>query len=160
MTEVDTIRFIDRGKLDVSRYNSCIDSASNGLIYAYTFYLDFTAHTWGALVLNDYQAVMPLPYRKKLGICYLYQPLLTAQLGVFGKEITEQMVHAFLSSVPSYFKLWEFPLNYAIVSRYLILIFFKGSIMCWTFLRDMRCCIKITGKMHSAISGNLFSMDV
>ncbi len=113
MEEGRTIAFLNRNKLDATKYNRCIDTASNGLIYGYTYYLDFTAHLWGALVLNDYEAVMPLPYRKKFGIYYVYQPFLTAQLGVFGKEVTQAVVQEFLRAVPAYFKFWEFSLNYA-----------------------------------------------
>ena len=66
---------------------------------------------WDALVMNDYEAVMPLPHRKKLSIHYLYQPFLTPVLGVFGKNISEQLVCNFLEAIPEFFKLWDISLN-------------------------------------------------
>jgi hypothetical protein len=81
------------------------------LIYAYSFYLDHSADNWDALVLNDYEAVMPLPWRKKFRIYYLYQPYFIAQLGVFGRNITADLLEEFLKAIPSKFKLWEFSLN-------------------------------------------------
>jgi hypothetical protein len=100
-----------RNEIDIAKWDECIDKASNGLIYAYSLYLDHSADNWDALVLNDYEAVMPLPWRKKFGIYYLYQPYFTAQLGVFGQNITDDLFERFLSAVPSKFRLWEFSFN-------------------------------------------------
>jgi len=44
------------------------------------------ADQWDALVLNDYEAVMPLTWNKKYGIHYLFQPFFCASLGVFAKK--------------------------------------------------------------------------
>ena len=69
------------------------------------------AGTWDAIILNDYEAVMPLPWRKKWGIHYIYQPFLTAQLGLFGHDLSSQLLTNFLDAIPKKFRLWEFPLN-------------------------------------------------
>jgi hypothetical protein len=100
-----------RNEINIIKWNQCIDNASNGLIYAYSFYLDHSADNWDALVLNDYEALMPLPWRKKFGIYYLYQPYFTAQLGVFGQNITADLLQEFLRAIPSKFRLWQFSLN-------------------------------------------------
>ena len=112
MAELFNIQFINREKIDTVKWNNCIDRADNGLIYSYSFYLDHMAKQWDALVLDDYAAVMPLTWNKKYSIAYLYQPFLTAQLGVFGKNITAEILEAFLDSVPSKFKYWDFYLNH------------------------------------------------
>lgn len=85
--------------------------ASNGLIYAYSFYLDAMSESWDALILNDYEMVMPLTWKKKYTIYYLYQPFYTASLGVFGNDISAQMVKLFLENIPAKFKYWDFYLN-------------------------------------------------
>ncbi|HEU4902656.1 MAG TPA: hypothetical protein VFT06_07675, partial [Flavisolibacter sp.] len=81
-------------------------------MYAYSFYLDTMTGDWDALVLNDYEAVMPLPWRRKWGISYLYQPFLTAQLGVFGNGLSAETVASFLRAVPAKFRYWDFSLNH------------------------------------------------
>ena len=86
-------------------------NAANGLIYAYSYYLDHMAKHWDALVLNDYEAVMPLTWNRKYGIYYLYQPFLTAQLGVIGKKITKEITEAFLQAIPKKFQFVEINLN-------------------------------------------------
>ncbi len=108
----DTIQYLRRHQISDAVWNACIDSALNGLVYGYTWYLDAMADDWDGLVLNDYEAVMPLPWRKKWGVAYLYQPFLIAQGGVFGKGITAQVLTAFLQAVPKQFRYWDISLNH------------------------------------------------
>lgn len=112
MAEPFNIQYIIRDKIDTAKWDKCIDTSGNGLIYAYSFYLDHMAKQWDGLVLNDYEAVMPLTWNKKYGIAYLYQPFLAAQLGAFGKNISTEMLEAFLNAIPSQFKYWDFYLNH------------------------------------------------
>ena len=98
-------------EIETGKWNQCIDKAPNGLVYAYSFYMDFMADHWDAIILNDYEVVMPLPWRKKFGFHYLYQPAFTAQLGIFGNNLTREIAESFLKAIPSRYKLWEFPLN-------------------------------------------------
>lgn len=67
---------------------------------------------WDGLVLNDYEAVMPLTWKRKGGIHYLYQPFFTACLGVFGQQITPPLLEAFLNAVPKKFKYCDIYLNH------------------------------------------------
>lgn len=112
MTSTNKIQYVERKDIDEDRWNARIDTASNGLIYAYAFYLDAMSTNWDALVYNDYEAVMPLPWRKKWGIHYIYQPPFTAQLGVFGTNISASLFEAFLQSIPARFKYIDCPLNH------------------------------------------------
>jgi hypothetical protein len=113
MSEPGNIQYLSHQQIDKTKWDRCIDNAGNGLIYAYSFYLDHMAKHWDALVLNDYEAVMPLTWKKKYGICYLYQPFLTAQLGIFGSQITGKIVSSFINSIPRKFQLVEIALNHA-----------------------------------------------
>jgi hypothetical protein len=112
MHERNQIYYKQRNEIDIHKWDECITKASNGLIYAYSFYLDHVADNWDALILNDYEAVMPLPWRKKFGIYYLYQPSFAAQLGLFGNTITKDLFENFLKAVPAKFKLWELSFNH------------------------------------------------
>jgi lipid II:glycine glycyltransferase (peptidoglycan interpeptide bridge formation enzyme) len=112
MEPTNQIRYLERKEIDAKKWNDCIDKSSNGLIYAYTYYLDHMCENWSALVLDDYAAVMPLPWRKKWTVFYLYQPFLTAQLGIFGNELNDLVAERFLNAVPQKFSYWEFSLNH------------------------------------------------
>ena len=108
---IHAIQYLQREQVDVVKWNRCIDGATNGLIYAYSFYLDHMGKHWDALVMGDYEAVMPLTWNKKYGIRYLYQPAFTASLGVFGNSLTEEKINLFIASIPSKFRLIEISLN-------------------------------------------------
>ena len=111
MSGQQNIKYLTHYQIDKKKWDTCIDNSSNGLIYGYSFYLDQMAKQWDALVMNDYETVMPLTWNKKYGIRYLYQPFLTAQLGIFGNNITRETVSSFLQAIPSKFKYWDFYLN-------------------------------------------------
>lgn len=111
MPAESNIQFIPHRLIDKSKWDRCIDNAGNGLIYAYSFYLDIMAQKWDALVLNDYEIVMPLTWNKKYGIAYLYQPFLTAQLGIFGNGITEKIAGTFIQTAAGRFRFTDISLN-------------------------------------------------
>lgn len=98
------IRFVKKNQIDQDKYNQCIANALQTRIYAHTWYLDVVANDWSALILDDYDAVMPLPIYSKLGIKYISQPFFTQQLGVFSKQaITEDIFDEFLKNIPKRF---------------------------------------------------------
>jgi hypothetical protein len=107
------IQYLSHQAIDKKKWDDCITGSTNGLIYGYTYYLDHMAKHWDALVMGDYEAVMPLTWNRKWGIHYLYQPFLTAQLGVFGKLVSPELLESFLQAVPSRFRYWDFYLNHA-----------------------------------------------
>ena len=96
------IFYLEQENIDKQKWDDCIDKAGNGLIYAYSFYLDCMSKHWGALILGDYEAVMPLTWNKKYGICYLYQPFFAAHLGIFGNNLSQTTVKTFLESICLY----------------------------------------------------------
>jgi len=106
-----TITYVTRANVNAAKWDACISQSSNGLIYGYSFYLDKMCMHWDALILDDYHAVMPLSWNKKAGIYYLYQPAFTPNLGVFGNQLTREMVLQFIHSIPGKFQLVEINLN-------------------------------------------------
>jgi hypothetical protein len=112
MTTPFHIHFLLHQQIDKKKWDDCIANAANGLIYGYSIYLDAMSDNWDALVLNDYEAVMPLTWKKKYGIHYLYQPFLTAQAGLFGNTISAALLNEFLKAIPKKFKYWDICLNH------------------------------------------------
>lgn len=81
------IKRVSRKKLDVDKYTECLKKSVNYRIYAEVFYLDtLVGNNWDCYVLNDYEAIMPLPYVKKFGFKFIVQPTYCQQLGVFHQE--------------------------------------------------------------------------
>lgn len=105
------IKYLQHKEIDKTKWDACIAHAPNGLIYGYSYYLDAMAKHWDALVFMDYEAVMPLTWNKKYSLYYLYQPAFTASLGVFGKDLNEELVTDFIKTIPPKYKLIEISLN-------------------------------------------------
>lgn len=107
------IRYLTHIEIDKSKWDQCIDKAANKLIYAYSTYLDAMADQWDAIVMGDYEIVMPLTWRNKFGIKYLYQPAFVQQLGLFSnRAIDNTIVEAFLELAYSKFQFAEINLNF------------------------------------------------
>jgi hypothetical protein len=99
------IVYVNRENVDLDKYDACLQKAVNSRIYAFSWYLDIVAENWGVLVLEDYKAVMPVPWRSKYFIKYIYPPCWTQQLGVFGAEfISEELMQDFIKAIPRKFK--------------------------------------------------------
>lgn len=111
MSDLNKIYYVPHDRLDKEKWDRCIDTAHNGLVYAYSFYLDHMAKHWDALVMNDYDAVMPLTWNKKYSVKYLYQPFLAAQLGVFSKNIPLVDTGRFIAAIPDSFRYIDILLN-------------------------------------------------
>ncbi len=79
------ITILPSKKIDTKKWDQCVANYSNGLIYSTSLYLNTMAKKWHGLVIDDYSAIMPLPWKRKLGIRYGYTPPFIQQLGLTGK---------------------------------------------------------------------------
>lgn len=106
------IRYYSHKNIDKEKWNHCIAHSANELIYAYSWYLDVVSPGWDAIVLDEYRAVMPLPWSEKYGIKYLLPPLFTQQLGIFSTDLpSEELTHQFIEMVPAKFRYMQVHLN-------------------------------------------------
>ena len=112
------VRYLKRQDIDTVRWDDCIHKASNGLIYGCRVYLDHMARgDWDALIYGNYEAVMPLPWRRKFSIRYIYQPPFTQQGGIFFlpaiSALIPDLIDSFLKELRANFRFSEIFLNYA-----------------------------------------------
>ncbi len=108
---MSAIEFISRTKINEQKWDTCVQQADNSLPYALSWYLDAVSENWDALVLNNYEAVMPLVWLRKLGVPCLYQPYYCQQLGVFGKNISSDILKQFLQQAALKFPYTHINLN-------------------------------------------------
>ncbi len=107
------IRFIKHNELDTDKWNACIRRSINCMPYAFTWYLDIVVAEWDALVLNDYEAVFPLPKKNKFSITYSSTPFWVQQLGLFSKTNSGlQRIEDFIRAIPKEYRFLELNLNY------------------------------------------------
>lgn len=86
-----TVQILPSCSIGYQQWDHCIQQQTNGLIYANTTYLNALSTQWYGIVVNDYEAVMPLPIRKKWGIRYAYTPAFIQQLGLVGDSRSVSM---------------------------------------------------------------------
>jgi hypothetical protein len=110
------ISYLENKEIDYAKWDFCLSESSNRLVYANSWYLDLVCDDWDALVLNDYEAVMPLPKRKKWGIQYVYQPFFCQQLGIFSNQ-SGLDVDVFLEAIPKHFKYVELNISQDLNSK-------------------------------------------
>ncbi len=106
------IRYIKRNEIDTKKWDACIARSVNGIVYAYSWYLDIVAIEWDALVGDDYKTVFPLVYGNKYGFNYLYQPPFAQQLGLFSMgPLSEKLLKRFTDLATQKFRYINIHLN-------------------------------------------------
>ncbi len=104
------VRYIKNKDIDPVKWDTCIKNSPNRLGYATSWHLGHATEMWDALVMGDYEFVMPLPVRSKWGIKYVYQPFLCQQLGIFPPP-PEKIAEQFYSVLVKVFKYFEIQIN-------------------------------------------------
>lgn len=106
------IRYLQRRQIDDEQWNRVIAASPYEGIYPYTWYLDACADHWGGLVMDRYECIMPVAYRKKIGMKYTYQPLYCQQLGVFSAApVDPEISRMFLHALQKQFRMGDYALN-------------------------------------------------
>ena len=104
------IKYIKHTEINKEKWDNCISSSHNKVIYALSWYLDAVSPKWSALVEDDYKTVMPISHNKKYGVNYAYQALFAQQLGVFSKDkVDASLCKLFVDAIPQ--KFYEINLN-------------------------------------------------
>lgn len=107
------MEFLLSHQIDKDRWDRIVDQSPNGRIYGYSWYLGGLADNWGALVEGDYEYIMPIPYSRKYGIYYSFNPSYVQQIGIYSDkhEVTEEVYARFLRSIPRKIKLVDLSIS-------------------------------------------------
>ena len=83
-------RFIRHQDIDPVLWDRAVRGSSTPTALATFRYLDLLADgRWNAVVEDDYRAVLPLPWRARLGVPYIYTPFFLHRMGVFAPHPTD-----------------------------------------------------------------------
>lgn len=108
------IRFVKHQNIDPAKWDNAVRHALFSTVFASYNFLDVIsgdAH-WNALIEDDYLGVMPLPYRSKCGIPYVYTPFFLPQMGIFSADPTdENRIFSFLKAIPEQYRQVDLLLN-------------------------------------------------
>lgn len=99
-------------KIDRAKWDACVGRSRNALIYGTSVWLDHLADNWWGIVFNDYEMVMPVPWRSKFGVRYSYHVPFIQQLGIFcGKKNPDE--NLFVQSLFSICRYGDYPFNFS-----------------------------------------------
>lgn len=99
------IKYYRHNKIDLLKWDRCIASSLNSSSYAYSWYLDIVSEGWEAIIVDDYEIVMPLPAVFKYGSLEIRQPRLTPFLGIFTKKIlSTDIIEKIISEIPGRYR--------------------------------------------------------
>jgi len=109
------IRFVEHNDVDTEKWDRCIKRAINSTPYAFSWYLDIVVSHWNALILNDYEAVFPLPTKRKWGVQYAFTPFWVQQLGLISQTNEGlKRIDDFISLIPSTYRFIELNMNHTV----------------------------------------------
>jgi hypothetical protein len=97
------IKYLKNCDINKVLWDECIDKSLRPIVYAYSWYLDCMTENWDGLVLGDYEAVMPLPWKSKFGFKYIYRAPMIQRLGVFSTIQIKDIDVLFFNSIPFHF---------------------------------------------------------
>ena len=108
------IRFLQHSEIDPEKWNQAVrNSLSPNVLAEYELLNLLTdGDTWHALVEDDYEAVMPLPTRKKGVLKYVYTPFFLPQMGIFYRQdIRPSVYEGFLEEISKHYVLADLLMN-------------------------------------------------
>ncbi len=98
--------------IDRLKWDECLYSSALPFMYASSSYLDNMADNWSGIIGNDYELIMPIPWRKKYGIKYTYSIPFVQQLGLFGKQAVNDNIEACIKMLQNNFKYGDYAFNH------------------------------------------------
>jgi len=109
---MSSITIIPSSEIDYHQWDVCIAQSKNPMVYATSTWLQQMADSWHGLVLNNYEAVMPVVWRKKFGIRYCYTMPFTQQLGIYAKHPQPRIEEEFIQALVQFVQFGDYAFNY------------------------------------------------
>ncbi len=107
-----SIRYVKNNDINFYKWDQCILRSLNGIIYAYSWYLNMVSDNWDALIEDDYVTVMPMVITKQFTQQIISTPYYLHQLGVFSiKLLDKKKISDFIDAIPSDIKYYDIRLN-------------------------------------------------
>ncbi|MBN1415607.1 MAG: hypothetical protein JW973_10940 [Bacteroidales bacterium] len=98
------IRYCPHHEISRLKWDACIELASPSLPYAFSWYLDIVSPGWDGMIAGDYEAVMPLTFKRKWFVTYIRKPYFVQQLGIFSQvTLSDSVIQSFIEQIPEKF---------------------------------------------------------
>lgn len=104
------VQFVSTEDLDEEAWNKCARRHAHGRPYYQTWFLDTVCPDWDALVVGDYEAIMPLPRYTKYGVDWSIAPPWAGFLGFIGPQAQIPQEKEWKALLPKSLKYIDWPL--------------------------------------------------
>jgi hypothetical protein len=98
------IRHVRHAAIDKAAWDLRLAACANAMWYGRSSVLDAASPGWDALVDEETGGQMPIPWRRKYGIRYAYQPFMLQQLGPYAPDPASADPMRFLQAWPKEFR--------------------------------------------------------
>ena len=106
------INLCNSQSIDPEKWNNCIAKNVNGLIYSQYQYLSYLTNHWSAIIIGDYEALLPLPWNSKWGIRYYQAIPFIQQLGLIG-GVDNSQIPQIIDLIKGYAKYGDLFFNFS-----------------------------------------------
>ena len=156
-------KLLIRSQVPDAQWDLFIAQSQQRIVYAYSWYLDTVCDDWHAFVwpsAEDFQIVMPVPIKRKVGFKVVQQPLFCQYLGIFSRnELLSDQVNLFLHALFrefSYISTYSFsPHNHTILSPILSRFPALNPVLNHTFWLNLNHSEKIRSEYSLSRRSNL-----
>ena len=106
------IRKLKYHEIDFEKYTLCLENSEQRKYSATKNFLDISSDKkWELLVYTDYEAVMPVPFVRKMGLKFVINPKLCQQLGIYSEHDDVKINDAFLNFLEKKYNVWYYAFN-------------------------------------------------
>lgn len=106
------LKYIPHVEIDFERWDRCVSGTAHPQPYGFSWYLNWVALTWDALVYGDYEVVFPLFPREKNGILFTTRPYGIQAAGPYSTiPLSAQWLEKLMEEAMEHFTYGEFFLS-------------------------------------------------
>ncbi|HTE23383.1 hypothetical protein [Flavitalea sp.] len=158
-----------RSEIDEVKWNQTVRGSKGAVIYGLTYSLDLLGGSWDALVAGDYRYILPLPYRKKFGIRYLYTPTFIQRLDVYGNDCNEEIRAMFLIALERHYSYADIDLAFSSPEtdwssrarvNYVLPLLEGYDLIAGAYQEEATKCLRKANSRHCRFTGNVPPNDV
>lgn len=96
------IQVLLQNEIDKEKWDSCILKSNGSNIYGLYDAVCIACENWRGIIYNDYEAVVVLPVKKKMGLVYSWHPQFMGPLGVFTNQKKREAIKEMLAELSKY----------------------------------------------------------
>lgn len=102
-------KYLHHRDIDFEKWDLCVASTEAPQPYGFSWYLNWLAPSWDAVIYGDYDVIMPIFPQRKFGLNFTTRPFGTQSTGPFAKiQLSSKWVEAIVNYAMSTLQYGEF----------------------------------------------------